>query len=99
MDTSSSAIAGIADCKKGPADQCRTLSIQWQPIGSRKIILLATSTIHNDSLFINGLYQNVFILYKLFDSLGFAPILLVNDKPKDIEKVQSILRGTRMITV
>ena len=99
MDTSSSAIAGIADCKKGPADQCRTLSIQWQPIGSRKIILLATSTIHNDSLFINGLYQNVFILYKLFDSLGFAPILLVNDKPKDIEKVPSILRGTRMITV
>jgi hypothetical protein len=63
------------------------------------VILLATSTIHNDTLFVNGLYQNVFILYKLFDSMGYAPILLVNDKPKDITKVPSILRHARMITV
>ena len=92
-------IPGITSCEKGPADACRAVSMPWQPIANRKIILLATSTIHNDSLFVNGLYQNVFVLYKLFDSIGFAPILLVNDKPKEIEKVPSILRHTRMITV
>ena len=92
-------IAGSAPCEKGPADSCRTVAMPWQPIGNRKVILLATSTIHNDSLFVNGLYQNVFVLYKLFDSIGYAPILLVNDKPKEIEKVPSILRHTRMITV
>jgi len=73
--------------------------LELEPLSKRKIILLATATIHNDSLFVNGLFQNVYILYKLFDSMGYAPILLVNEKPKDIEKVPSILRKTRMITV
>lgn len=95
MDT----LPGMNECAKGPADSCRTLTIPWRPLALRKIILIATSTIHNDSLFINGLYQNIFILYKLFDSIGYAPILLVNDKPKEIANVPPILRSTRMITV
>jgi hypothetical protein len=90
-------IPGITSCEKGPADACRAVSMPWQPIANRKIILLATSTIHNDSLFVNGLYQNVFVLYKLFDSIGYAPILLVNDKPKEIEKVPSILRPFQIV--
>jgi len=72
---------------------------QWKPLIDRKIILIATATIQNESLFQNGLYQNIFILYKLFDSMGYAPILLVSDKPKDIQKVPEILRHVRMITV
>jgi hypothetical protein len=75
----------------------RALSLELKPIEQRKIILLATATIHSDSLFVNGLFQNVFILYKLLDSIGYAPILLVNEKPKDINKVPSILRPIRMI--
>lgn len=70
-----------------------------KPLIDRKIILIATATIQNESLFQNGLYQNIFILYKLFDSMGYAPILLVSDKPKDIQKVPEILRHVRMITV
>ena len=31
--------------------------------------------------------------------MGYAPILVVNDKPKDIERVPTILRHVRMITV
>ena len=92
-------LPGMNECEKGPADACRALAIPWQPLGSRKIILLATSTISVDSLFVNGLFQNVFILYKLFDSMGYAPILLVNNKPKDINSVPEILRHTRMLTV
>lgn len=92
-------LPGMNECAKGPADSCRVLRLDWQPLQGRKVILLATSTINSDSFFVNGLYQNVCVLYKLFDSMGYAPILLVNDKPKDINSVPSILRYVRMITV
>ena len=85
------------DCEKGPSDNCRAISNILEPISSRKIITLATATIHNDSLFVNGLFQNVFILYKTLDAMGYAPILLVNEKPDDLNKVPAILRNVRMI--
>ena len=85
------------ECEKGPSDTCRALKHMLGPLSSRKIITLATATIHNDSLFVNGLFQNVFILYKMLDSMGYAPILLVNEKPSDLNKVPAILRNVRMI--
>lgn len=92
-------LPGMNECEKGPSDTCRALTIPWQPLQSRKVILLATATINDGSLFVNGLFQNVFILYKLFDSMGYVPILIVNDKPKEIDSVPSILRHVRMLTV
>ena len=85
------------DCEKGPSDKCRALQVGLGPLSSRRVITLATATIHNDSLFANGLFQNVFILYKLLDSMGYAPILLVNEKPDDLNKVPGILRNVRMV--
>ncbi|NDB86903.1 MAG: DUF2827 family protein, partial [Alphaproteobacteria bacterium] len=85
------------DCESGPSDTCRALQVGLGPLSSRRIITLATATIHNDSLFANGLFQNVFILYKLLDSMGYAPILLVNEKPNDLNKVPAILRNVRMV--
>lgn len=85
------------DCEKGPSDNCRSIRNILGPISSRKIITLATATIHNDSLFVNGLFQNVFVLYKMLDAMGYAPILLVNEKPNDLNKVPAILRSVRMI--
>jgi len=72
--------------------------VKLEHLASRKIILLATGTIHNETLFVNGLYQNVVILYKLLDAMGYAPILLVNDKPSDIQNVPVVLKKMRMIT-
>lgn len=92
-------LPGMNRCATGPSDSCRALLPPWQPLHMRKVILLATSTITSDSFFVNGLYQNVCILYKLFDSMNYAPILLVNTKPKNIEEVPLILRDVRMITV
>lgn len=85
------------ECEKGPSDSCRALNRILGPLSSRKIITLATATIHNDSLFVNGLFQNVFVLYKMLDAMGYAPILLVNEKPSDLNKVPAILRNVRMI--
>ena len=92
-------LPGMNECKKGPSDSCRAIVRQFEPLVNRKIILIATATIQNDSLFVNGLFQNVFILYKLFDAMGYTPILLINDKPKSINDVPQILRYVRMITL
>lgn len=86
------------ECEKGPSDSCRALQVNLEPISSKRIITLATATIHNDSLFVNGLFQNVFILYKMLDAMGYAPILLVNEKPTDLQKVPAILKHVRMVT-
>uniref|UniRef100_A0A6C0ANI5 Glycosyltransferase n=1 Tax=viral metagenome TaxID=1070528 RepID=A0A6C0ANI5_9ZZZZ len=86
------------ECEEGPSHRCRSLKVNLENLSKRKIILLATGTIHNDTLFVNGLYQNVVILYKLIDALGYAPILLVNEKPDNIHNVPQILKKMRMIT-
>ena len=86
------------ECAEGPSHTCRSLNVKLEHLTSRKIILLATGTIHNETLFVNGLYQNVVILYKLLDAMGYAPILLVNEKPADIQNVPIVLKKMRMIT-
>jgi len=75
----------------------RSISLNLEAIEKRKIILLATSTIYNDTIFANGLFQNVFIIYKMLDSMGYTPIFLINEKPSDIQKIPGILRHVRMI--
>ena len=69
------------------------------PLVSRPIVLLATATITDDNLFANGLFQNVFLLYKMFDSAGWTPILVVNTKPTNLEKVPEVLRTTRVLII
>jgi len=90
---------GDFEFEKGPADSCRALATPSVALVNKKVILLATSTITGGSLFVNGLYQNVCILYKLFDSMGYLPILLINSKPTDISAVPQILRHMRMLTI
>jgi len=51
--------------------------------GTTKIVMIGCSTIDMDTIFNNGLVQNVYILYRMFQSMGCAPILLVQDLPKN----------------
>jgi len=67
------------------------------PIKDRKVILLATATITKANLFANGLFQNVFILYKMFDAMGYAPILIVHEKPKSLDDIPQMLHCCRML--
>ena len=43
---------------------------------TKKTIVLASNEINDDSLFINGLTQNIIILYDLFEAIGFQCKLL-----------------------
>lgn len=71
--------------------------IQQQEIHKRKIILLATAAINEGNIFSNGLFQNVYVYYKMFESMGFCPILIVNDKPKNLDGTPPMIRNTRMV--
>jgi len=67
------------------------------PVRDRRVILLATATITKANLFANGLFQNVFILYKMFDAMGYAPILIIHEKPKDLNDIPQMLHSCRMM--
>ena len=67
------------------------------PIYKRKIVLLATASITDNNVFANGLFQNVFILYKMFESMGMCPMLIVNEKPKSLDSIPPMIRTARMI--
>ena len=43
-------LPGMNECEKGPSDACRVLAVPWQPLQSKKVILLATATINDGSL-------------------------------------------------
>lgn len=67
------------------------------PVKDRGVILLSTATITEDNIYSNGLFQNVVVFYRMFEAMGYAPILIVNDKPKTLENIPVPLRKCRTI--
>jgi hypothetical protein len=70
-----------------------------QPLVQRPILILATATITDENIFSNGLFQNIYLFYKMFDAMGYTTLLLVNSKPKQLEGIPEILRSCRVISV
>lgn len=70
-----------------------------QPLIQRPIIMLATATITEDNIFSNGLFQNIYLFYKMFDAMGYTSLLLVNTKPKNLDGIPEVLRSCRVISV
>jgi len=71
--------------------------LQQERVDKRKIILLATASITENNIFSNGLFQNVYVLYKMFDAMGYLVIMLVNDKPKSLDNIPKMIRSCRMV--
>jgi Protein of unknown function (DUF2827) len=66
---------------------------------NRPIILLATATITDSNIFSNGLFQNIYLFYRMFEAMGWTPLLIVNTKPKNLEGIPEILRSCRVVAV
>lgn len=47
-----------------------------QPNKNKQAIILASNEVNDTTLFINGLTQNIIVLYELFESLGYESYLL-----------------------
>jgi hypothetical protein len=58
---------------------------------ARPVILLATTLITDAIIFNNGLFQNILILYKLFELLGYDVYLLVDRQGEGIKGYKTIL--------
>ena len=65
----------------------------------RKIVLLATAVICEDNLFMNGLFQNVYVFYRMFEAMGWLPLMIVNEKPKSLETIPWYMRDIRLVSI
>ena len=65
----------------------------------RKTVLLATAVITEENLFSNGLFQNIYVFYRMFEAMGWLPLLVVNKRPDNMDKVPDYMRNLRLIGV
>jgi len=68
------------------------------PLLHKKVVLLATASITGENIFSNGLFQNVVLLYRMFEAMNWTPILLVNERPKSMDNVPEQVRKCRVVT-
>ncbi len=69
---------------------------QLAPRMERKVILFASSKITDHSVFTNGLFQNIYFLYKIAEVLGYTSIFLFNEK--DVaEQRPDFMKNTRVL--
>lgn len=61
------------------------------PLNGKPVIMIGTSTINMKTIFNNGLLQNVYILYRMFQSMGYLPILLMTELPENLPSYMSDL--------
>jgi hypothetical protein len=59
---------------------------------NKKIIVLASNSVNDTTLFINGLTQNILILYDLFESIGFTSYILQQEASDNADKKEFIGR-------
>lgn len=55
------------------------------PYSDIKVIFITTIRLDEKQIWSNGLFQNIFMLYKLFEIAGYTPIMLVDDNKKCLE--------------
>lgn len=65
----------------------------------RKVVLLATAVISEENLFMNGLFQNVYLFYRMFEAMGWLPIMIINVKPTSNETIPWYMKDVRLLTI
>ena len=68
-----------------------TVSLTKLDVFDKKAIILATNDVNDISLFLNGLTQNIIILYDLFESLGYKSYLLQHTR-NNSEKKEALIK-------
>ncbi len=68
------------------------------PRAARKVVLFVTSKITDQSIFTNGLFQNIYFLYLLAEVIGYTPFFLFNEKDLP-SKRPDFMKSLRVITI
>lgn len=80
-----------------PSEEHETTSLTPLSLSlDRPAIILASNEVNDQNLFINGLTQNIVVLYHLFESLGYDSYLLQHSSSHSDKK--EFLRSYRSIT-
>jgi hypothetical protein len=66
------------------------------PLENRPVIILATNDVNDETLFRNGLTQNIVVLYDLFESMGYKSYLLQHTS--DTSEKKSFINNYNTIT-
>jgi hypothetical protein len=75
-------------------------SQNWpRSLQEKKVILLATAAITQDNLFTNGLFQNVYVLYRMFESMQYIPMLVVNKKAEETQVIPWYMKNLRSVVL
>ena len=69
-----------------PKEEYATITLPVLNKMNKTAIILATNDVNDDTLFLNGLTQNILILYQLFEALGYSSYLLQNGTTTPTEK-------------
>jgi hypothetical protein len=68
-------------------------------LDSQKNVMLATAVINEDNIFMNGLFQNIYIMYRMFEAMGWRPMLMVNMKPENLDKIPKYMKDVRLVGI
>ncbi len=100
LDTHGEQLPGMTRLGQEPAADIRPYVAidKIPPIMNRKVVILATATITDSSIFANGLFQNVILLYRMFEAMGWLPLLIVNEKPKNLDNIPEQVRKCRILS-
>jgi len=90
------ALPGMTKCD-GDACNIKPTIKMYDISGDRDIILITTAVITKDKVFTNGLYQNIAILYRMFDAMGLTPYFLLNKSPNSIDDLPKCIADYRYI--
>jgi hypothetical protein len=79
-----------------PTEEHRVTELPSLAAPKKSIIVLATNDVNDHSLFLNGLTQNILVLYDLFASMGYSPYLLQHSGSSEPKK--SFIHNYRTVT-
>ena len=65
----------------------------------RPTIILASNNVNDSSLFLNGLTQNILILYELFESIGYESYLLQHSSSSFLADKKDFILSYRTISI
>lgn len=71
-------------------------SIKMPLITDRKVIVIASGKITDNSVFSNGLYQNIYLIYLMAEILGYTSFLLFNEKDEPAKR-PDFLKDARVL--
>jgi len=93
-----SKLPGYTEIAPGPTDSIKpcTSMTAIPPLLNRRVILIATASINAQNIFSNGLFQNIYLIYRLTEAIGWLPIFVVSEKPKCLDDIPKVLHNCRI---